>query len=202
MYPAFSISVMDLGSVKFFGAQLERAPRPSSYIPTTTTTVTRTADSILCSGAALAAILNTAEGTLIFEGSRSFAGSSLGIMGGLAETGVFNNSLYLYNDAGSTAIVFNVLTGGVLQSTLASSALTLDSTFRVALTWKNNQFRLSAAGQAASEDLTGTVPSLLGTLAIGTAPWVAGGAEWEGHIRHCALYGTALTAAQIAAFSA
>jgi hypothetical protein len=50
-----------------WGAQLEQGSYPTSYIPTSGSTVTRTAD--VCNGAGTSATFNDSEGVLFFEGS-------------------------------------------------------------------------------------------------------------------------------------
>ena len=122
------------GTVNAWGAQLETGSVPTSYIPTTTATVTRNADAIRVSGAVSGSIGQTV-GTIycefayfarpsvqsgpIFLRETSLRGLSIGT------AGVTNINFTSRNNAGSTSLA--IVTGSVQLNTYYKVAIAYDA---------------------------------------------------------------------------
>jgi len=134
---------------------------------------------------------NQTEGTLFAEGSRIAAGLTSGVMVGFAQTLTFNQSMYMSNDIGNgNSITSRVINGGVIQATLGGPVATgVTNTFKTTLAYATNNFAGSINGATPLTDVSGTVPTPIQVLAIGSAPWSAiGETNWSGYIRRIAYY--------------
>ncbi|MDQ7832026.1 MAG: hypothetical protein RDU30_09850 [Desulfovibrionaceae bacterium] len=183
--------------IYIWGMQFEANPFPTSYIQTANTAVTRAAD--VCTVALSGIEFNTAEGTVFIVG-RTPAGNA---PSGSSQTmiqiddGTSNNRVVI--DKYSTAIRGIVVSGGTTQAAVSSSAISLDSDFKVAFSWKANEFRLSLNGGTPGEDTTGTIPTGMTTARIGTNH--LGTFYWNNTIRHLAYFPRALTSTQLQAIT-
>ncbi|MEE9387849.1 MAG: hypothetical protein V3U96_04505 [Paracoccaceae bacterium] len=144
--------------------QLELGAIASTYIPTLAAPVLR-ADDIAT--VPLGAWFDTTEGTLVFDGSLDSAQA--------------NDRIIEIDAGGSTtrlSILWNTVLGkpqfqvweaGVLQAAIApsGSSIALGDPFRVAVTFKANEFGISMNGSAVVNDTSGTMATGLSTLRLG-----------------------------------
>jgi len=154
-----SLNVTNGRTQYWWGAQLEAGGFPTSYIPTTTTAVTRSAD--VCSIADLTDIsFNTAEGTLFVEGttSRGIGASNISILS--FNDGTADEVIALRRLTGGTTYDLLVTDGGVTQVDTAGFSVANATAFRSAHAYKVNDFAHSIAGAAAQTDNSGTVPTV------------------------------------------
>jgi hypothetical protein len=167
-------AVQPAASVFLWGAQLEAGSFPTSYIPTTTGTLARSADVCNITGGNFNNFYNQSEGTL-FANSRSFAPQPLALPSRrvvTASDGTSGNRVAIGNiaegfvDAGLSQ-VFIVATGGSVQATLGISGLTLSSINKTVGAYKQNDFAVSTNGSAVVTDATGLVATSLNRLDIG-----------------------------------
>jgi hypothetical protein len=159
-------------TISVWGAQLEVGAFPTSYIPTTTATVTRAADVASITGSAFSSWYRQDEGTLLLNArdsvvfpislrhyvdlnANSFT-SSIGI--------VQSNSVYT---AAGVNIVGGIATGGGAQAAIDLNAQTAGA-LRVAIAYKTNDVSASRNGVLGTPD---TVVSLSSPnrLSIGSA---------------------------------
>lgn len=180
-----------------WGAQLEAGSFPTSYIPTTSASVTRPADVFYYSGAAVASSF-----TLAATIEHSFANSGAGYYPVVSIGGSFSNiaaivrrdisNAYQGLVRSSSATVADMLGGGAPQSGVHALAL------RVA----DNQFALAKDGAIISTDTVGTSPALNGDrLAIGTESWSPGSQGVAGYVPRIALFPFAASDAQLQSIS-
>ena len=141
--------------IYLWGAQLEAGAFPTSYIPTTTATVTRAADVASITGSNFSSWYNQTEGTVFAEASgvnnvsgatRRYleirdAGSSDRLILGYQNT---TNNRFLVVDGGATVANINVVS---LPTAKAAGA------------YKVNSFQLASNGALGTEDNVGVVPT-------------------------------------------
>lgn len=148
--------------IYLWGAQIEAAAFPSSYIPTTTVAVTRTADS--CTRT-LGAEFSATAGSVIVQGRAS---------GG--QDAANGDHVYEFND-GTTgkrlrffrAIASNSARVQVTDTTTQAiwdDTFTNLASFKHALAWTANDFAGTLNGAAPTTDSAGTIPAVT-TLCIG-----------------------------------
>jgi hypothetical protein len=160
--------------VFLWGAQLEAGSFPTSYIPTTTAPLARSADVCSITGANFTSFYNQSEGTMLVNSS-CFAPEPLALPSRrvvTASDGTTGNRVAIGNiatgfvDAGLSQ-VFIVTTGGSVQATLGISGLTLSSINKTVGAYKENDFAVSTNSSAVVTDATGLVATSLNRLEIG-----------------------------------
>lgn len=179
------------GTAGFFiwGAQLEAGAFPTSYIPTTTTALTRSAD--VASVNTLSPWFNATAGTVYSE----FVINSTAPTSGFPTATSFNNGgvgnrinpAYL-NDS-INALDYFVSDGGVSQVGLSSTTYTAGSVAKMAAAYATNDFALSTNGGVVLTDTSGTVPSVT-AFNLGNQ---LGGNYINGYLRRITYYPRRLT---------
>ncbi len=144
-------------NVFVWGAQFEAGAFATSYIPTTTAAVIRSADLCSITGGAFSGFWNASEGTLVFKGSKP-AIQAYGTTYVAVDDNTSNNRLILFY---STNEFFDVVAGGVSQAAISSGVSVSENTrFGMAARYKANDFALSVSGGAIGTDVSGTIPSV------------------------------------------
>jgi len=131
--------------VYIWGAQLEAGAFPTSYIPTTTTALTRAAD--VASVNTLSPWFNASEGTLFAEGTPINVTTTQPILFRF-DDGSNNNTL---NAALGTSVQFSSRTGGSSAASVDLGTPTADTTGKVAGAYKASDFAGAYDGTAADE---------------------------------------------------
>lgn len=139
-----------------WGAQLEQGAFATSYIPTTTTTVTRAADSLTFPTSAW---YNASEGAMALQGAVPNAGASVRRFATLSD-GTINNTIQLANAASNTAAYMEVRDTLVIQASMTAGSFTAGSYVKNALAYKANDFALTSNGSAITSDSSGSVPTI------------------------------------------
>jgi hypothetical protein len=134
-----------------WGGQAEISSYPTSYIPTTSASATRVADA--CFRNSYAGGI-TSEGTIFadFEYLRTDGGYATPCL-------IINGSNYIYMFVISNTIRANCTNGGVIQSQIISSTVTPNTRYKVAATFKTNDFSLYVNGALIGTDTSGTMPT-------------------------------------------
>jgi len=156
----------------FWGAQVEAGAFPSSYIPTTTVSVARTADSCIRT---LGSEFSATAGTVVVHG-RASAGQDAANQFVYSFFGT--NSILFLRPAASDIARFNPFTGpaqGPLDGTFTNA-----TAFKAAMTYATNDLALSFNGAAVVTDATATLGSYT-SLSIGSEGTPA--LQMNGHIR-------------------
>jgi hypothetical protein len=178
------------GTIYLWGAQSEDATYSTSYIPTTSASVTRNADVISKTG--ISSLIGT-EFTVFFDGYESFGPSSryLVLKG---SGGTYANAVFLEANA-SNQIALTVLNNS--SATVfggLSSSLTSGQRFKLAVRCKNNDFAFYVNGVQVATQASGSVPTT-SDLYLG---YYSDYSDNYNTINSAAIWKTALTNTQLA----
>jgi hypothetical protein len=183
----------------FWGAQLEVGAFPTSYIPTTTTALTRAADVASVTGSNFSSWYNQAEGTLFAEFG-PYGNGGVGKNPGIARMDDSSSNNMIRFFAGSTVSpVFQVTASTVTQAYLGTGTITPTSISKIAGAYKTDDFARSVNGATATTDLAGTAP-VVNRMLLGSG--LVGVNELNGHIRSFKYYNTRLSNDQLQAITA
>jgi hypothetical protein len=161
-------------SIHAWGAQLEAEStltNPTSYIPTTTASVTRGADNLYLD--VDTRWFNPSEGTMIFEYVNRIVpaqtGGSALVYGGFGLT--FNDTFYLSRFT-TGQLVLNTRSGGNGYSAITRPFSFANAvTFRMAIAWANLDSAFCLDGGTVSGHALCPLPATPARIAIGAAPW-------------------------------
>ena len=176
--------------VLLYGAQCEVGAFATSYIPTTTTSLTRNADVAQMTGTNFSDWYNASEGTMIAEGTAlSSAGNRFFTLG----SGLPSNYHII------AATVATTVAGGSTQAAFNNS-VTANTIYRSAYSYKLNSFANAINGGAVSTDPLGSLPTGLDRAEFGSI-FATSLFAGSGHLRKMLYYPFQLTSAELQAFS-
>jgi hypothetical protein len=187
------------GSYYMWGAGTEGAAFPSSYNPTTSASVSRSAD--ICTTTNLEALgFNANEGTIIAEFQVYGQSSTQRVI--QFDDGTANNriSISVSGGAVTAAIVTGGSTSGPDGASLSSGTVTNRTTVKVALAYKADDIALVVNGGAAATDSSWTPSLTLTTCRLGSDN--AGGAQLFGTLAKTTIYPSRLPNATLQALTA
>ena len=177
--------------IYIWGAQIEAGSFPTSYIPTTSAQVTRSADAASMTGTNFSSWFNAGEGALYAEANFSALFSSAGNPGtfvGISD-GTTSNRLRLKAENGS---VWEGATSGVSQFAIGTVGSPNNSNKMIGA-YKVNDFAYSLNGGVVATDTLCTVP-VVTQMQIGNLITTR---EFTGTIKKIAYYPARLTNAQL-----
>jgi hypothetical protein len=144
-----------------WGAQLEAGAFPTSYIPTTSATVTRAADVASITGTAFSSWYNQTEGTVFADVTARPDGLVCNF-----DDGSFNNRKpQIAIGAGAACDVAYVAAGSVVAS--FSQASTSNQRNLIATAYATDNYGFTANGATPAQDSLGAIPSTVTTLRFG-----------------------------------
>lgn len=186
-------------AVDIWGSQLEAGAFPTSYIPTTTTALTRNADVATMTGTNFSSWFNASEGAFVADFDTTDVGASrfpnvlvasngtsaerifLAVSGGSRRTAVYSSSTSQYDQI-----------GGGLGTTTANAFN------RLALGYKVDSFVGAAMGSLATPDVSGVLPTV-DRLTLGSS--AVSNNFLNGHVAAIRFYPQRLLNAEVQAFS-
>jgi hypothetical protein len=178
-----------IGTYYYTKAQLEPLSYATSYIPTTTGAVTRSAG--ICNNGGDASTFNGNEGVLYTE-IAALHNDTINRIISISD-GTANNRVVIYYNTISNLIASIVTVGGVEQVNINTPLLTDVTNFiKVALKWKLNDFALWVNGVEVATDLVGSV-FLAGVLTEISFDNGAGTNDFYGRCKDLRVYKEALT---------
>jgi hypothetical protein len=150
-----------------WGAQLEAGAFPTSYIPTTTGSVVRSADVCSITGANFTGFYNQSEGTLLAQTQKTSTNSNAFIIS--ASDNSFNNETDLrYNSVSQPAALINV--SNVSQITGFQVNITSGAAVKQSLAYKLNDCAYTANGAPPISDTSALIPTVdrltIGNVAV------------------------------------
>jgi hypothetical protein len=187
------------GNILVWGAQLEAGAFATSYIPTTTTALTRSADVASMTGTNFSSWYNASEGTLYAESSLQGFGTTPAITS--FSDGTDTGNLIQVNTSGAGLVRYRVVIGGVAQVNNISSGVTATANtfFKYAAAYEASDFAISVNGATAATQASGSVPSPTQLRILQTG---SGGSVFSGTIRRIAYYPTRLPDATLQGLTA
>jgi len=150
------------GGLYLWGLQVEEGSFPTSYIPTSGSTVTRSAD--VASIATSAFGFNENEGTVFVEGRTS--SSLISALFTINDNSV--NNRISQRLTGSNVQAF-IMDGGTAQASINVSNHIIGSFSKSALAYQENNFNNASQGTLGTADTSGTVASSLTQIELGTS---------------------------------
>ena len=182
------------GDVKF--AQLEAGAFATSFIPTTTTSVTRNADVVTMTGANLTSWLDATQGTLLSEHMvPQFNPANTIIACSLGSAAAVEIYAAIQTTGANQFAVFNTTS----QANFAGFGVgALNVPQKVCGFYKANSFAASANGVAGGTDTSGTIPTI-NKLVFGARN--DGARVLNGWVRKFSYWPFTLTTAEVTAFS-
>lgn len=161
-------------NLTLYHAQLEVGAFATSIIPTAATAVTRAADSAVTTGTNFSSWYNQSAGTFVVEALAGYSNSTQVLLS--LDDGTNSNKIVVYRLANGTVIA-EWFVGGVTQAALFSLNVASGNLFKIAFSWRTNDFAMSINGSAAVTDTSGTIPTVA-SMRIGgntgnISPWNA-----------------------------
>jgi hypothetical protein len=136
-------------------AQLEAGSFPTSYIPTTTAALARSADVCSITGSAFSGFYNQSEGTML---ANAFTPASEDRTVLAADDNTANEMIRLRTEG--TNPFFKVTDGGSDVVAIDAGTVTANTAFKLIGAYKVNDFASSINGGSAVTDTTGTIPTV------------------------------------------
>jgi hypothetical protein len=185
--------------VFIWGAQLEAGAFPTSYIPTTTTALTRNADVASMTGTNFSSWYNASEGTLYVEGvGVNNVGAGTRRYAEINDNTPSERILVGYGF--TTACRYLVSDGGATQADIGVNATTGGALVKAAATYKVNDFQQATNGVLGTADTSGTLPTV-DRMFIGQAETTTAATMLNGTIRSIRYYAARLPDAQLVALT-
>ena len=151
-----SVPLSGTESVYVFGAQLEAGSNATSYIPTTTASVTRNADVISKTG--ISSLIGQTEGTIFAEVNFTASNLSDRTIVNLSDNTTANLIFIGTSATVPNGIRFRIANGGALQFDYNSSAIST-GVHKLCLSYKLNNISAYIDGVKVSSSTTATIPA-------------------------------------------
>jgi hypothetical protein len=174
-----------------WGAQLEVGAFPTSYIPTTTTALTRAADVAVMTGTNFSSWYNASEGTVVAQSS-NFSKANFPVVASINDNTI-NNRINTISST-TTTNRLAVATGSVTQAEFAFSNYVTGTIVNHAFAIKANDFAGSVNGATVQTDTSGTMPTVT-QLQLGAQE--GGLFSLNGHIRRITYFNRRLANSEL-----
>ena len=148
-------AVQPAASVLLWGAQFEVGAFPTSYIPTTTVALTRSADVCSITGGDFTSLYNATEGTILVNASTPASGDRTVLS---TDDNTANEMIRLRTEG--TNPFFKVTDGGSEVVAIDAGTVTANTTFKLAAAYEVNDFAASINGGAVVTDTSGAIPTV------------------------------------------
>jgi hypothetical protein len=173
--------------INFWGAQLEAGSYATSYIPTTSASVTRNADVISKTG--ISSLIGQTEGTFFVDVNLDETSDFNGWF--LKENATFDTFVFLQRET-SGRIAAGYYGSGALQARIETAPNQPIGHYKIAFGYKNNDFVMYINGTQIGTDTSGSVSGLMDYIDL---HWTQTGTN---HQHAVALWKTRLTNTQLA----
>ena len=157
-----------------YGMQAEQGAFPTSYIPTTASTVTRSFDNADMTGINFSSWYNQTEGTFFYNGTLPFiTNDTVGrVPFGVSNGFNFSNSIYVAKTSTSLGLSFTVINNNVSQTTGTSLPNMTSSKFKIASSVApNNIYSCGYGGVVNKHSKSSAAIPTATRLTLGKEPW-------------------------------
>ena len=191
IYPNTTVNKVG-DSVYLYGAQVEQGAFPTTYIPTSASTVTRSADNASMTGTNFSSWYNSTEGTILAQARRGYSGNFSGYPGLYTiSDGTSNNRILAYGADTSVQFTnYSIIAGGVNQTDYAFANISTTNLFKSIHSFATNNSTFCVNGRLTTRDNSVILPTVT-RLNIGQNE-IAGN-QWNGTISRLAYYPKALS---------
>jgi len=172
----------------FWGGQLEAGSFPTSYIPTSGATTTRSADVASISTDAFG--YNQSAGSVVVEAQSKEVGVNR--LYALTEDGGIQDAVYSY--AGSSGHLI-IRANNVTEANIDAGTFVADTYSKLAATYKANDSAVTIDGGTVQTDTSVNLPTTVNTMFFGASSTTAN--HLNGHIKSIKYYPRRLTNAQL-----
>lgn len=169
VYLSIPTGVAAGGSFYVWGAQVEVGSFPSSYIPTTTSAVTRAADLASITGTNFSSWYNQSEGTVFVEAQAVDGGTSQQLLHTYGNSTTSNRGMYYTNNTNRPSAYW--VNAGTNQALLQSSTPTLGfegNPFKYVAAYNTGDFALGYDGGNLIFDTSGTPDPTIYRASLGS----------------------------------
>ena len=190
------VTSTDNPTIYMWGCQLEKAAYATSYIPTTSTSITRNGDRFTKKG--ISDLINSSEGVLYIEMAALVDAQTYRIIS--LSDGTEDQRVYIQYTNASQTVAGVIKRNGVTQANM-SYTLTDETAFsKIAVKWKEDDFALWVDGTERGTDSAGNTPIGLNSLQFDNGKATAAN-FFYGKVRNLQLYKTALSDTQLGALT-
>jgi len=183
----------DTTAIFLWGTQVEAGSYPTSYIPTSGSTVTRNQDQFTRDG--IASLINSTEGVLFAEIS-ALSDDNTGRYYSLSDGTSSNRIRIGYSFTDNTIRALVISQGNTaFDYTHTTSDIKLFS--KVAFSYKQDDFSFWIDGVEVHSDTSGNTPTALSRLSFDDGKISGTGGYFYGKVKQLQVYDTALTDAQL-----
>ena len=177
-------------TVYVWGLQVEQGDYATSYIPTSGSTVTRSAE--VANNSGNADLFNDSEGVLYAEiAALNNNMLELPLNPSISiSDGSLSNAMYIYFDRVNSKYAFAVFSGGSLVCNIKSDVVSFIQNAKIAAKFKQDDFALYVNGTEVATDTSGNTPSGLSSLQFDRGD---GQADFYGKVKALAVFKEALS---------
>jgi hypothetical protein len=175
-----NVATSKSATIYIWGAQLEAGSVPTSYIPTTTSAVTRSVDNVEMTGTNFSSWYNQSEGTFLYNGTLPFTTNDIMTTGqtgrllfGVSNGFNFSNSMYCGKATTNLGLSFTAINNNVAQTTGSTIITNMTSSkFKIAVAVADKNIYSSGYGGAINKFSrpSATIPPAT-RLSLGKEPW-------------------------------
>lgn len=169
--------------------QAELGAFSTSYIPTTTTSLTRNADVATMTGTNFSSWYNQSEGTFVANGSSAQAGA----FNVLFEVKDATSAERFGQGIGASGSTFYVIDNNATQAAINAGTVSENAVAKLGSAYKVNDFAAVLNGGTVGTDVSGTLPTV-DRMLLGNS---ASNIYLNGHIRQISYYNTRLLNTQL-----
>jgi len=192
----FLSPVVGTDIIEIWGSQLEIGAYSTSYIPTTTSTVTRNQD--LASVSGVSSLIGQTEGVIFVESAtlaNDLTQRAISISDGTSD----NRLIIFYNLLSNQILIFGAANGTNFASGIFYTVTDETQFAKIAIRYKVNDFTLWVNGTKRGTDLTSqALPLSFNRFAFDSG---SGGSNLFGKVKSAQLYNTYLTDAEMASLT-
>jgi len=196
VFRLMSLDVVSARSFYAWGMQMEAGAYPTTYIPTTSATATRVADSAVKTG--ISSIINSQQGTLYVNCRALFNGGSF--RGISISDGTYANRIAIVQSSTANTLLIAFVIGSTFIVNQSISGYTQTNLNKVAVSWGSGTLKVFINGSLSNTFTSITMPSSNLFTRIGFDAG-ASGSEFEGFIQQMALFPTPLSDTDCAAIT-